>query len=403
MEFQYKARHRDGSLQEGKVSAADREGALSALLQNGLFVSHLAPAGGWLNLNAEIHFGGSLVKIGEVATFCGQFSALLKAGVPVLQSLTVLARQFKGRKLGSILEEVIKGIEGGNSLSQAMREHREALPPTLVYMTAVAEVSGRLDECYDLLARQFEKEDDFARKVNSALTYPRVVLAVAFAVILFMLSFVLPAYGDMFRQMGADLPASTRMLMAVGAFLKNYYYLVPVALGAVWLGARLLLRQPRIRRQWQYLLLKLPILGPLAYKREITGLCRTLGTMNQSGVPLLAALLTVASANDFLPMREALERVLEDLRAGESLGGALLRQPVFDRITVEVISLGEQAGSLDTMLFRVADIAEKDVNGLLVSFTAALEPMLTVVLGAIVVGILIPMLLPMFDILGQVR
>ncbi len=406
MEFRYKAREASGAMREGTVTASDQSSALALLQQSGLLVTRISPVRGLrgLSLNAEISFGASgRVKLGEVATFCGQFASLLGAGVPVLQSLSVLARQFRGKRLGSILDAVIRSVQGGDSLSQAMRQHKDALPPTLLYITAVAEVTGKLDECYDLLARQFEREDDFSRKVSSALAYPKVVLSVALVVIIFMLSFVLPTYGTMFQQMGASLPAATRVLMAVSGALRTYWYVIPAVAGALWFGVRAAMRQPQVLLRWQRFVLRLPLVGQLAYKREVAAFCRTMATMSKSGVPILSALLTTGEATQFLPLQRALDHVQEQVRSGESFGGALAQQPIFDRVTVEVISLGEQAGSLDTMLFRVAEINEKDVNSLLTRFTAALEPLLTLVLGGVVVGILVPMLLPMFDILGQVH
>lgn len=406
MNFRYKARDRSGSVQVGSVSAADRSGALTQLQQNGLFVSELKAAGGFkLDLNAEIHLSASLgkVKVADLAIFCSQFSALAGAGVPILQSLQVLTRHFKGRKLAKIIESIIRSIEGGDSLSQAMRAHKDDLPPALIYITSVAEVTGRLDEAYGLLARQFEQEDEFTRKVKGALAYPMAVLVIAVIVILFMITFVLPTYGNMFQQMGAQLPAPTRAMMAFGKFLKSYWLLIPVVPVLFGLLVRQAMKNDRIRGAWQSFLLKLPVWGELAYKRELASLCRTLGTMNKSGVPLLAALLSVQEALDFLPIRQALAQVQEGVRGGDRFGHALQQQKLFDRISVEIINLGEMAGNLDTMLFRVAGIAEKDVNSLLGRLTALLEPVLTVVLGGAVLAIILPMLLPMFDILGQIK
>ncbi len=370
-----------------------------------LFVVDLRAAkSGGLDLSADISIGGpKRVSSRDLALFCGQFSSLLGAGVPVLQALNVLARQFRKSPLARVLSGVTHSIESGNSLSQAMREFSQVLPPSLIYITAVAEVSGNLDTSYSLLALHFEQEDNFLRKVKSAFTYPAVVLFVAFCVIMFMITVVLPTYGKLFGQMGADLPGSTQFLMALGGFIKAYWYLLPwPVVGLIW-GLRHLFRVPSVKGAWQRFLLRVPIFGPLAYKRELTRLCRTLGTMTRSGVPLLAALMTVREAMDHQPLQAALDAIQEDVRRGDTFGQALERQPVFDRITAEIIGLGETAGNMDAMLFRVADLAEKDVNTLLDRMTQLLEPALTVLLGGIVVSIILPMILPMFDIIGKVR
>lgn len=405
MQFRYKARDRSGTVREGKLDAEGKAEALALLQQMDLFVVSIQKDSGLrFDLNQEIQIGGPRkVSSRDLAVFCGQFASLLGAGVPVLQALTVLSRQFKKSSLSRVLVGITHSIESGQSLSQAMREHARVLPPSLIYITAVAEVSGNLDTSFSLLATHYEQEDNFTRKVKSAFTYPGVVLGVAVVVILFMVTVVLPTYGRMFGQMGAQLPASTQFLMAVGNGLKRYWYLMPwPVLGLVW-GLRSLLRLPKVRGRWQGLVLRVPIFGPLTYKRELTRLCRTLGTMTRSGVPLLAALMTVREAMDNQPLQMALDAIQEDVRRGDTFGQALERQPVFDRVSVEIIGLGEMAGNLDAMLFRVADQAEKDVNSLLDRLTQLLEPALTVTLGAIVVSIILPMMLPMFDLISRVR
>lgn len=405
MEFFYRARDRSGGLRAGRLSAADRAAALDRLRQMDLTVVALNEAqAGRISLNTEISLGGPRrVPDRDLANYCAQLSSLLEAGVPVLPALTVLARQFERRLLGRVLNSVIASIEAGNSLSHALKEQERHLPQSLIYITSVAEASGSLDASYALLARHYEQEDNFAAKIRSALTYPAVVLTVALGVILFMVTVVLPTYGQLFAQMGADLPPSTRALMTFGGAARRYWYLAPlVVLLPTWL-VRLLFRRPEVEAAWQRLLLRLPVVGSLVYKREMSSLCRTLGTMARAGVPLLSALMTVRESIRNAPLQEALTAVQEEVRRGYTFGQALQRQPLFDRASVEIISLGETAGKLDAMLFRVAELTEKDVARLLDQFTKILEPVLTVLLGGIVVSIIVPMILPMFDIIGKVR
>ncbi|HYG56524.1 MAG TPA: type II secretion system F family protein, partial [Symbiobacteriaceae bacterium] len=365
MKFRYRGRDPSGKVREGELQAQDQRSALSMLQQDGLLVSHLEPAGGF-SLNMEIKLGGAgRITTGELAVFCDQLSSLLGAGIPVLQALSVLARQFKGRRLESVVGDVIRSVEGGNSLSQAMREQRDHLPPTLVYITAVAEVSGQLEEAYGLLARQFEQEHQLARKVKNALTYPVAVMVIALCVVVFMLTFVLPTYSGMFAQMGAALPASTRFLVALSDSLRQYWYLWPLAPVTLWLGGRWLMRHPEVQGHRDRLMLRLPLWGALRYRREMARVSRTLATMTRAGVPLMAALLTIQGALEFQPLRQAIARVQEEVAEGASFGEALRNQPIFDRISVEMIALGEQAGTMEAMLFRVADTADKDVAMLL--------------------------------------
>jgi len=401
--FRYKARDSAGALQEGRLDVPTRADALARLQGMGLVVVDLKEGAGF-SLNQEVSLGGARrVSSRDLATFCAQLASLLGAGVPIVPSLQVMARQFSKGPLGSLLPEVVRSIEAGNSFSQALRENERALPPSLIYITAVAEVTGNLDTSYSLLANHFEHDDNFTRKVRSAFTYPAVVLSVALGVIVFMVTVVLPTYGQLFGQMGAELPASTRVLMALGQGIKRYWYLIPVVLLLGSWGVWRVYRRPRVRAAWERFWLRVPAIGPLLYKRNLAQLTRTLGMMLRSGVPLISALETVEESLDNQPFRDAVRGVQEEVRQGETFGRALSRQPLFDRTTVEIVALGESAGTVDTMLFRVADQTEKDVNTLLDRLTQLLEPALTVVLGVIVVSIIVPMILPMFDILGKVR
>jgi type IV pilus assembly protein PilC len=404
MKFRYTGRDRTGQPRTGVIDAADRSGALATLQQDGLLVTDLQTSRA-IDLRMEINLSLSARKVtaSDLALFCDQLSTLLGAGVPILQSLRVLGDQFRSKKLGRIITDIIAGIEGGDSLSQAMRRHGGHLPSTMLYITSVAEVSGRLDEAYALLARQFEEEEKLTRKIRSAMTYPIAVLVVALGVVAFMLAFVLPSYGSMYTEMGATMPALSRVLMGVGAFLRSDWYLLPPLLAGLWSGGRRLLRVERVREGVSSLLRRMPLIGPLREKRELSRFCRTLGTMARSGVPLMAALLTVGDATEAGPMKRAVAGIGERVAEGETFGEAMRAQAVFDRISVEMIALGEQAGTLETMLFKVADVAEKDVSLLLERLTALLEPMMTLLVGGLVVMIIVPMILPMFDILGQVK
>lgn len=408
MKFRYKGRGPGGKPVTGSISAPSRAEALSQLQQSGVLVSALSAESVSLSLSMNVDLKSLLVsnrKItsGELAAMCSQFSTLVAAGVPLLQILDLLAQQFRPGRLSTILVAVRESVQSGNSLSQSMRAHRGLLPEALIYITAVAEMSGQLELGYQLLARQFEQEDNVARKVKSAMTYPTVVLTVATAVVIFMLTYVLPNYTAMFSSLGAELPTPTKILMAVSDFVRHrWWLLVPVPFLVVW-GWRSALKNRSVRSRYQELLLHLPVIKPLVYKREFGRLCRTLGTMIGSGVPLLSALGMAREAMEFIPMSRALDGLQESVRVGESFGNALKRQRLFDHISVEMISLGEASGNLETMLLRVADLAEKDLSAQLDRSTALLEPAMTLVLGLIVVSIIVPILLPMFDIFRQIH
>lgn len=403
MVYHYKARDASGALRIGQLEMGSREQALAHLQQQGLLVVELR-AGRRFAWRARLSLEG-LQRVGsrDLAAFCGQLAALLEAGVPVLPSLQVLAREFDRGPLGRLLPRVIRAIEGGTSFSQALREHEALLPPLLVYLTAAAEVSGTLAPTYARMAEHFEQEDHFMSKVKSAFTYPVVVLSVAVAVILFMVTVILPTYGELFAEMGAELPAPTQALLAFGRVLKEFWYLALLGLALLGWGVRRLLAVPRVRERWERLWLRVPVFGRLVYRRYLTEFCRSLGMMLRSGVPLLPALATLQVSLTHQPFREAVGRVMDRVQRGEAFGRALAAQPLFDRTTVEIVSLGESAGALDTMLLRIAAQSERDVNILLDRLTQLVQPALTVVLGVVVASIIVPMILPMFDLIGKVQ
>lgn len=402
MEFLYKARRSDGKVDQGRVEADDRTDALAQLEQQGLLVSELTEKK-VLTRRRLRTVRSRRLALKDLATFCSQFSTLLGAGVPVLEALSLIAQQFRGKRLAAILEQVLIDLKSGQSLSQALRAQGDSLPSPLIYITAVGEVTGRLDEGYGLLAQQFELEEKMAGKVKSAMIYPSVVLSVAFGVVIFMLTYVLPQYAALFRQMGADLPGATLVLMAVGRTVQDWWFLIlPSPFLLIWAGSRLL-KVPRVLGAYQRLLLRIPVVGTLRHRREMGRFCRTLGSMVQGGVPLLSALESVHAASEFLPLRASLAPVIEQIRSGEGFGTALKSQPFFDALTVEILALGEASGNLEAMLFKVATTAEQDVGLLLERLTNLLEPVMTILLGSIILMIIVPMVLPMFDILNQVK
>jgi len=394
--FNYKGWDGAGRPTAGSVEAASREEAVGQLTAGGVLIAELKPQVK-ISFNMELT-GPSKPNLRELAAFCSQLSLLLASGVAVLQALRVLASQGRKGALGRILGAVANQVEAGSSLSQALWKQRKALPWVLIQVVTVAELSGSLDVGLRLLGRQFEQEDLLRRRVRSAMTYPVVVVVAAIAVVSFMVTFVVPRYAGLFSQLDAQLPASTLAVLRLSDFIRNQWYLLIVFIIAMIGGVWVLFRFESVRYQWSRLTLRLPVAGDILLKRELARLTRTLATLMHAGVPILNALEVVEGATSNLWLASKLRVVMEEVRVGGALAGALRRHNLLPGMFMEMVAVGEVIGDVDGMLNRVGDTCESDVNLIVDRLTSILEPVLVIVLGAAVVSIIIPIILPMFDI-----
>ena len=396
MQFNYKGWDGAGRPIAGSVEAASRDEAVGQLAAGGVLIAELKPQ---LKINWNVELTGpTKPNLRELAAFCSQLSMLLGSGVAVLQALRVLASQGRRGALGRILTSAANDVETGASLSQALYKQRKLLPWVLIQVVTVAELSGSLDMGLRLLGRQFEQEDFLRRRVRSAMTYPVVVLAAALAVVSFMVTFVVPRYAGLFSQLDAQLPASTLFVLGLSDFVRNQWYLLLLYVFMLAGGIWVLFRFESVRFRWSWVLLKLPVLGEILLKRELARLTRTLATLMNAGVPILNALEVVEGATGSLWLASRLRLIIEDVRVGGALANALKRHRLLPGMFQEMVSVGEVIGDVDGMLNRVGDTCESDVNLIVDRLTSILEPVLVVVLGAAVVSVIVPIILPMFEI-----
>ncbi len=343
---------------------------------------------------------GSIVAVTSIAARMPRMrqAAYSASKAGVRQALRVLASQGRRGALGRILTSAANDVETGASLSQALYKQRKLLPWVLIQVVTVAELSGSLDMGLRLLGRQFEQEDFLRRRVRSAMTYPVVVLAAALAVVSFMVTFVVPRYAGLFSQLDAQLPASTLFVLGLSDFVRNQWYLLLLYVFMLAGGIWVLFRFESVRFRWSWVLLKLPVLGEILLKRELARLTRTLATLMNAGVPILNALEVVEGATGSLWLASRLRLIIEDVRVGGALANALKRHRLLPGMFQEMVSVGEVIGDVDGMLNRVGDTCESDVNLIVDRLTSILEPVLVVVLGAAVVSVIVPIILPMFEI-----
>jgi len=389
----------------GDIDANDQGHAVEKLRALGYVVTHLElnrDIGQLLRRPAGARLRGR-IPLRELATFCRQFGTMLGSGVPINTSLRILARQARNRQLALLLEQIRAELEAGGTLATALGNQAAHLPQVMINLVAAGEVGGFLEDVFYRLAEYFEKEDAVNQKVRSALIYPATVLVVAFFVVLLMLVVVLPSFANMFAEMGAALPWPTRFLLGLSDFLRRFWYLLLAAFLLAAFAARKYLRSPKGRQTIDRLSLRLPIFGELLLKSALARFARTLATLLKSGVPLLVSLTVVERTIGNSSLAQVISQAQVSVRGGRSMIRPLEESPYFPPMVIEMMGVGEETGTMDGMLFKVADFYEKEVERITGRLTTLLEPVVIVVLGAVVGFILLSMYLPMFDVFTLVK
>lgn len=402
MQYRYRAYATGGKVVTGEIEAPALAAAISKLKMQGLLVDSVKPSLS-LNFNWNMELGPPKLDMRQQAVLFHLLHLLLDGGVPILQSLQVLAGTVRGT-VSNVLTKMIQEVQAGHTLSRALAAQGKVFPRIAVQMIHVSEMAGDLPGGLKLLADQFEAEDNISRKFKSAMIYPTVVLTMALGLAAFMTLFIVPNFAGMFADLGSELPWQTRALLSVSDFMLANWYIV---FGALLLGlvgfSQAKQRSQRFRLAVHELLLKMPVFGLLIQNRELAQYTRTLGTMMKSGVPVLNA----ADAASGLLTNEALARRLrlvpDLITNGMTLGQAVKQSGAMPPIMAELLVVGELIGNADKTLDHIATIADADVRQTLDRLTSILEPVLILLLGGIVLSVIIPLLLPMFDMYSKIK
>jgi len=354
--------------------------------------------------------GGFMASFGRVsgrdlAVFCRQFATMIDAGVSLVRCLAVLEEQTGSARLRQIIREIQAAVESGETLSRSLSRWPRVFSNLFVGLVRAGEVGGVLDETLNRLATFMEENERLRRKVKSSMTYPILVLCFATAVVIGLVTFILPKFIQVFRDLGISdkLPLPTRIMVQVSNFLTTKYYILIGGIVLFVLAVNQYNRTRIGRRHMDWVKLKVPIFGKLNHKICIARFSRTLSTLLVSGVPILQALETVAGAVDNEIMSDAILAARAAIREGEQIGDPLQRSGMFPPMVVQMVAIGEETGSLDSMLSKIADFYESEVDATLASLTAALEPLLIVILGVIVGSIVISMFLPLVHAISELQ
>jgi len=403
--FAYTARDSTGKVVKGRVEGTTEGVAVSKLRTMGVSPITVAETAGGTGLNMEITIPGFGQKVGlkDLAVMSRQMATMLAAGLSLLRALTILSEQTENKKLAATLNDVRGQIESGWSFSDSLAKHPDVFPRLMVFLVKAGETGGFLDSALESIADNFESDVKLRATIKSALTYPIAVLIMAFLAVIGMLIFIVPVFEAMFKDFGGDLPVPTAVLVVLS---KNMIWITPVLIvlivgfGAWWRSNK---NKDAVRAVVDPLRLRIPVFGELFKKVAIARFTRNFSTMMASGVPILQSLSIVGETSGNWVIEEALRKVQESVRQGKSIAGPLSEEPVFPSMVTQMIAVGEDSGSLETMLEKIADFYDDEVQSTAESLTALIEPLMIGVIGAVIGGMIVALYMPVFSIFEQIN
>ena len=401
--YAYKVRDREGKMAAGSMEAESEEAVVSRLRQLGYApISIEAEKGAGLKTEVKLP-GTGRVKLKDLAVFSRQFATMINSGLSLLRALTILGEQTSNRRLGEVIIQVRAEVEKGTSLSAALARHPKVFNRLYISMVRAGEIGGFLDQVLVKVAETFEKEVELRGKIRSAMTYPVVVFAMVIAIVGAMLIFIVPTFKNLYTSLGGELPLPTRMLVGLSNVLRRFFPVVVLAVVALVFLFRRWKATDSGRYQWDKFKLKVKVFGPLFHKSALSRFSRTLSTLIRSGVPILQALEIVGETVNNMVISRAVRDVQDSVREGESLATPLSKHAAFPAMVVQMMAVGEETGALDTMLSKVADFYDQEVEAAVASLTSMIEPILIAVMGAAVGGMVIALYMPLFNIINLVQ
>jgi type IV pilus assembly protein PilC len=402
--FAYTARDSAGKVVKGRVEGTTEGVAVSKLRTMGVSPITVAETAGGTGLQREIALPGFGQKVGlkDLAVMSRQMATMLAAGLSLLRALTILGEQTENKKLAATLNDVRGQIESGWSFSDSLAKHPAVFPRLMVFLVKAGETGGFLDGALESIAENFESDVKLRATIKSALTYPIAVLIMAFLAVIGMLIFIVPVFEAMFKDFGGELPVPTAILVVLS---KNMIWIAPLLVVvivsfSVWWRANK--NKDAVRAFVDPLRLKIPVFGELFKKVAIARFTRNFSTMMASGVPILQSLSIVGETSGNWVIEDALRKVQESVRQGKSIAGPLSEEPVFPSMVTQMIAVGEDSGSLETMLAKIADFYDDEVQSTAESLTALIEPLMIGVIGAVIGGMIVALYMPVFSIFDQI-
>ena len=400
--FAWTGRARDGKSTKGTMDAASEAAVVATLRRQGIQANKVKAAGTGLNANLEISFLKPKITMKDIVVFTRQFATMIDAGLPLVQCLEILSKQQENKTFREILTSVKEDVESGSTFAEALRKHPKAFNELYVNLVAAGEVGGILDTILNRLAGYIEKAMKLRKKVKSAMTYPATIVGIAVVVIAVILLFVIPTFAKMFADFGSALPMPTQIVINLSNFIQDYILAIIIFIALFIVAVKKIYATEKGREKMDHWALKLPVFGVLIRKVAVAKFSRTLSTMISSGVPILDGLEIVRKTAGNRTIEKAIGKVRSSISEGNTIAEPLKESGVFPPMVCQMIEVGEQSGALDTMLGKIADFYDDEVDDAVNNLTAMMEPMLMLFLGTTVGGLVIAMYLPIFKIAGTV-
>ena len=391
-EFLYKAQNTQGNVFQGSLEAKDKAEAESMLLRRRLVITSLKKKPTEIKIKI-----GSGIKHADIARFTRMFSSMSSAGLPMLQCLNILEEQCENPELKSVIHKITQSINGGSSLADALAQHPKVFGPLYTNMVAAGEAGGILDGILARLAETLENQERLKRKVKKALTYPVMLVIVGILVVVALMTFVVPTFAEQFAALNAELPAPTLVVMGISDFLRDNGAFIIIAVIALIVGFKMSMKVPQVKFAWDGLMLKVPKLGDLQIKSTTASFARTLGTLLNAGVSIMDSLKVVASTVNNKVVEKSINKIGTGIAGGKSIAEPMTEVGIFPPMVIQMTGVGEKTGNLGGMLLKLADFYDEEVDAAVDAVVGMMEPMIIVVLGVAVGGLLIAMYMPMFS------
>jgi type IV pilus assembly protein PilC len=399
--FEYKVRDRTGKLVTGQLIGDSETLVLQKLREQGYTPVQVKKANAGLKM--EINLRPGRVKLKDLAVFCRQFATMVNSGLPILRALAILSEQTPSKELAKILVQVRTDVEQGSSLSGALAKHPKAFNDLFVAMVRAGETGGVLDDTLLDIADTIETEVELRRRIKSAMTYPVVVVILVVLIMAAMLLFIVPQFETIYASLNSSLPLPTRILLGVSRIVRTHWWMV--ILGAI--GGRYAFRRykatPQGRAQVDQIKIRVPVFGPLFHKVALARFASTFGMLLKSGVPILQAMDIVKETVNNRIIARAVDDVKGSVREGESIAKPLGKHAVFPPMVVQMLAVGEETGAVDTMLEKVAQFYNSEVEAAVDALTSLIEPLLIAVIGGAVGAAVIALYMPMFNIINLIK
>ncbi len=399
--FEYTARNAaTGQIMKGTLDVPSRDDVLKHIKQQKMIVVNVREQPKQLSFGA---LGKKGIKTRDIVIFTRQFATMINSGLPLVQSLDILAKQTENAALADVTKQVVFDVESGHTLADAFSKHPKAFTDLYVNMVAAGEAGGILDTILMRLATFLEKSDALIRKVKGAMVYPGVIFSVAGIAVAVLLIFVIPTFQKMFASVNMELPLPTRIVIAMSDFLINYWWALIAIIAGIVYAIKQYYKTPDGRLRLDQMLLNAPVLGDMLRKSAVSRFTRTLGTLISSGVSILDGLEITAKTAGNRVIHDAVMASRNSIAGGDTIAAPLEKSKVFPPMVISMIAVGEQTGGLDEMLTKIADFYDEEVDVAVGALLSLMEPMMIVVLGVIVGGMVVAMYLPIFDMMNAVQ